>query len=81
LPPEEGAREELQKCTAHLGAHSMHAPGFLPALGGNPAMRSEALADVGMVALAVELRISQRWPDARLFRSCCDKRRQIRTVV
>jgi hypothetical protein len=33
------------KGTSHLGTHSVHAPGFLSALGGNDALRSKAFAD------------------------------------
>src|SRR5208282_133264 len=47
----------LRECMPHLGTDSVHAPCFLPAFGGNHALRSEVLADVGMIALAVELRV------------------------
>jgi hypothetical protein len=44
-----------RECPPHLGAHSMNAPAFLSALGGNHALRPELLADVRVVPLAVEL--------------------------
>src|SRR6266446_4705358 len=50
--------------TSHLGAHTTQTPGFLSAFGGNHALRSEAFADVGMIAFAVELRVGQYQPDA-----------------
>jgi hypothetical protein len=59
----------------------VHAPGFLPAFGRNHALRSEAFADVGRIALAVELRIGQHQPDAGLLGSGFDNGRQIRAVV
>src|SRR6267154_4927990 len=67
--------------TPHLGTHSVYAPGFLPPLGGNHALRSEAFADVGVIALAVELRVRQHQPDAGLLGSSFDDGRQIRAVV
>jgi hypothetical protein len=73
--------DPLWKRTPHLRAHSVHAPGFLPALSGNHARRSEVLADVGMIALAVEFRVGQHQPDAGLFGSGFNDSRQIRTVV
>jgi len=71
----------LRECPPHLGAHTMYAPGFLSTLGGNYALRSEALADVGVIAFAVELRVCQHHPDAGLLRSGFNDGRQIRTVV
>ena len=59
----------LRERPPHLGAHAMYAPGFLSTLGGNHALRSEALADVGVIALAVELRVCQHHPDTGLPRS------------
>src|SRR5438445_246107 len=67
--------------TSHLGTHSVYAPGFLPTLGGNHALRSETFANVGVIALAVELRVRQHQPDAGLLGSCVDDGRQIRAVV
>ncbi len=66
---------------SHLGAHSMHAPSFLSAFGGNQALCSKALADVSMIALAIKLRVGQHQSDADLLGSCFDDRRQIRAVV
>jgi hypothetical protein len=71
----------LREFTPHLGAHSVQTPGLLPALGRNHALRSEALADVGMIALAVELGIGQHQPDAGLLGSCFDDGRQIGAVI
>ena len=59
----------------------MDPPGFLSALGGNHALRSEVLADVGMIALTVELRVGQHQPDAGLLGSRFNDGRQIRAVV
>src|SRR6266403_366903 len=67
--------------TPHLGTHSVYAPGFLPPLGGNHALRSEAFADEGVIALAVELRVRQHQPDAGLLGSSFDDGRQICAVV
>src|ERR1700730_947915 len=71
----------FRECTSHLGAHSVHAPGFLPALGGNHTLRSESFADVGVIALAVELRVGQHQSDTGLLGSRFDDGGQIRTVV
>src|ERR1700739_4575894 len=54
----------LRECAPHLGAHSVHVPGFLSAFGGNYALRAKTLADVGMNALAIELRVGQHQRDA-----------------
>ena len=62
----------LWEGTPHLGADSVQMPGFLSALGRNHALCSEAFADVGMIALAVELRVGQYQPDAGLLRSRFD---------
>src|ERR1700674_4409796 len=53
------AIKPLRECPPHLGTHSAHAPCFLPALSGNHTPGSELLADVGVIALAVEFRIGQ----------------------
>ena len=53
----------LRESPPHFGTHSVHAPGFLSAFGGDHALRSESLADVSMIALAVELRVGQHQPD------------------
>src|SRR6266478_1610564 len=74
------AVEPLRKGPPHLGTHSVHTPSFLPTFG-NHALRSEAFADVGVIALAVEFRVSQHQPDTGLLGSSFDDRRQIRTVV
>jgi len=73
--------DPLRKCPPHLGAHSVHAPGFLSAFGGNYAVRSEALADLRVIALAVELGVGQHQPDAGLFGSAFHDGRQIGAVV
>ena len=52
----------LREGTPHLGTDTMEAPGFLSALGGNHALRSEPLTDVGMVSFAVELRVGEYQP-------------------
>src|SRR6266403_356292 len=67
--------------TSHLGTHSVYAPGVLPTLGGKHALRSETFANVGGIALAVDLRVRQHQPDAGLLGSCVDDGRQIRAVV
>ncbi len=41
--------EPSRKCSPHLGAHSMDAPSFLPAFGGDHALCPEWLSDVGMI--------------------------------
>jgi hypothetical protein len=69
------------ECPPHLGAHSVDAPGFLSALGGDHALRPELLPDVGMISLAVEFGVGQNQPDVRLLGSRSDDSRQIRTVV
>src|SRR5215470_12297184 len=62
----------LRKCSPHLGAHSMDAPRLLFALGGNHALRSKWLPDVGVIPLAVELGVGQHQPDACFSRSRLD---------
>jgi hypothetical protein len=71
----------LREGTSHLGADSVHAPGFLSAFGRNHALRSEMFTNVGVIAFAVELRVGQHQPDAGLFGSSFDNGRQIRAVV
>ena len=44
----------------------MNSPRFLPALGGNHALCSELLPNIGMIPLAVEFGVGQHQPDARL---------------
>src|SRR5579864_9235838 len=70
-----------RKCTPHLGAHPMNAPGFLSALGGDHTLRPELLPDVGVIPLAVELGVGQHQADARLLGSRFDHGRQIRAIV
>jgi len=70
----------FRECTSHLGTHSVHAPGFLPASGGNHALGSEAFSDVGVIALAVELRAGQHQSDAGLLGGRFDDGRQIRAI-
>jgi len=71
----------LRKCSPHLGSHSMDAPRLLSALGGNHALRSKLLPDVGVIPLAVEFGVGQHKPDACFSRSHLDNGGQIRTVV
>src|SRR3984893_11676863 len=73
--------ELLRKGSPHLGAHSMDAPGFLSTLGGNHALRSELLADISVIPLAVEFGVGQHQPDARLLGSRFDDHWQIGTIV
>ena len=73
--------ELLRKGSPHLGAHSMDAPGFLSTLGGDHALRSELLADIGVIPLAVEFGVGQHQPDARLLGSGFDDRGQIRAII
>src|SRR5208283_3155563 len=75
------AIEALRKCPPHLGPHSVHAPSFLSALGGDHTLRSQLLTNVGVISLAVEFGIGQHQPDARLPGSGFDHRGQIRAVV
>src|ERR1700721_1495562 len=63
-----------RKCSPHLGAHSMDAPGLLSTLGGNHTLRPELLPDVGVIPLAVELSVGQHQPDPRLLGSRFDDR-------
>lgn len=65
----------------HLRAHSVDAPGFLSALGGDYTQRAELLPDVGVIPLAVELGVGQNQADARFLPSGLDHRRQVRAVV
>ena len=69
------------ECPAYFGVHSVDAPGFPSALGGNHALRPTLLRDVGMTSLAVEFIVGQDQPDGSFLRSGSDDRRQIRTVV
>lgn len=48
---------------------------------GNRDLRSEVLADVDMIALAVELRVGQHPPDAGLFAGGFNDSRQILVIV
>jgi hypothetical protein len=75
------AIEASWECPAHLGARSVDVPGFLSALGGDHALRSELLPDVGMISLAVEFGVGQHQPDARLLGSRLDQCGQIGTIV
>ena len=70
-----------RKCSSHFGAHSMDAPGFLSALGGDHALRPELLPDVGVILFAVEFGVGQHQPDARLLGSRLDDGGQIRAIV
>jgi hypothetical protein len=65
----------------HLGTHSVAAPGFLAALGGDHALRPELLSDVSRISLAIEFGVGQHQPDARLLGSHLDDRGQIRAIV
>src|SRR4029077_9647968 len=64
--------EPSWKCSPHLRTHSVDAPGFLAALGGDHALRPKLAPDVGVISLAVELRIGQHQADARLLRRRLD---------
>src|ERR1700675_3473131 len=59
--------EPSWKCSPHLGTHSVDAPRFLAALGGDHALRPELAPDVGVISLAVELGVGQHQADARLL--------------
>jgi hypothetical protein len=48
----------------HLSTHSVQAPGFLSALGGDHALRPEVAPD-DVLFLAVELGVGHNWADAR----------------
>ncbi len=50
--PGAAAVNPLLEGTPHPGTHSVHAPCFLSAPGGNHAPRSEAFADIGVIAAA-----------------------------
>src|SRR5271167_2658374 len=71
----------LREGPPHFGTYSMHAPCFLPALGGNHTLRSESLADVGVITLAIELGVGQHQPDARLLGSGFDDGGQISAII
>ena len=73
--------ESLRERLPHFGAHAVHAPSFLPTLGGNHTLRSKFLSNVGVIPLAVELRIGQHQPNAGLLRGGFDDRRQIGAIV
>jgi hypothetical protein len=73
--------EPPRKRLPHLGAHSMRAPGFLSALGGDHALRSELFPDISVISFAVELGVGQDQPDARLLGSRFDHCGEIRTIV
>lgn len=75
------AVESLRKCPPHFGTHSVDAPSFFPALGGDHALSSELLADVGMISFAVEFGVGQDQADRGSLRGCFDNHRQIGTVV
>jgi hypothetical protein len=64
----EPSRERLP----HLGTNSVHSPRFLPAFGGDHALRPQLLADIGVIPLAVEFGVGQHQPDARLLGSRLD---------
>ena len=51
--------EPSRKCSPHLGADSVYAPGFLSALGGDHALRPQMLPDVGMIPFAGEFGVGQ----------------------
>lgn len=72
--------DPLWKRTPHLRAHSVQVPVFSTSRG-NRDLRSEVLADVGMIALAVELRVGQHPPDAGLFAGGFNDSRQILVIV
>jgi hypothetical protein len=73
--------EPSRKCSPHLGAHFMDAPGLLSTLGRDHTPRPELLPDVGVIPFAVEFGVGQHQTDARLLGSRFDYRGQIRTVV
>jgi hypothetical protein len=50
----------------HLGTHSVDAPGFLSALGGDYTLRPELAPDEGVIPLAVELGVGQHQANGRL---------------
>src|SRR6202049_434368 len=58
--------EPLRERPPHLGAHSVHSPGFLPALSGDHTLRPELLPDIGVVALAIEFGSGNNYAHARL---------------
>lgn len=62
--------------------HVLHARAmFSSPLGGEHTLRSESVADISVIKLAVELRVGQHQSDARLLRSCFDDDGQIGTIV
>ena len=61
------AIDAARERSPHLGAHSLEAPGFLSALGGDHTVRSELLPDVGVISLAVELGVGQHQSNAGLL--------------
>jgi hypothetical protein len=71
----------LRECPAHLGAHSVDKPRFLPTLGGDHTVRPELLPDIGVIFLAVEFGVGQHQSDAGLLGSGLDDGGQIRAVV
>jgi hypothetical protein len=73
--------EPSRECAPHLGTHSVHALGFLPALGGDYTPRPDLAPDVGRIPLAVEFGVGQYKPNARLLGSRSDDGRQIRAIV
>src|SRR5260370_20903851 len=52
-----------RESSAHLRTHSMNFPTCLAALSGNDALRAQLLADMPVVALAVEFGIGQHRPN------------------
>jgi hypothetical protein len=75
------AIEASRERPPHLGTHSVQAPCFLSALGGDHALRPELAPDVGMISLAVELGVGKHQADARSLGSCFDDGGKIRAVV
>jgi len=65
----------LRKRSAHLGAHSVPAPSFLPTFGGDHALRTDSLPEIRVIPFSVEFRVGQHHPDACLLGSgldhCC----------
>src|ERR1700675_4023330 len=51
--------EPSRKCSPHPRAPSINTPGFFSTFGGDHALRSELLADIGGIPLAVELGVGQ----------------------
>src|SRR5205807_2454541 len=66
---------------AHLRPDALDLPVSLATLGRDDAVRSDDISNVAVIALAVELRISQYQPDGRHLMGGAHQRAQRRTVV